>query len=131
MPSVAHFYSQDGLSATTAATSRGTSQQLPSITSSGDDQMDMSPATIAQSEKPADSGYAARDHAGNGATNGGNGSANHDDYLPAVTTTGTMSMASDLLASTADARKQIMSSITLAHMEAKRNKRFRFFNDER
>lgn len=39
--------------------------------------------------------------------------------------------ASKLLAGTADARQNVMSMSTVVLQEAKRNKRFQFFNEER
>lgn len=106
MPSVAHFYSQDGHSHShnpTAAASR-----------------DLSGGSMVSVDLVSED---AEEEEGE-----------EEDALEEIDNTRRASNAGvreKAVATPAQGRKTVASAGSLAHMEAKRDKRFRFFNDER
>lgn len=150
MPPVAHLYSHDG-DCSSARQSLNLGPPLPAAAASN---------VLATSATNAGAGQITKHRSGSftiaeeGATakasnveggggEGGKATEGSDDGVSVAlaiakaasgeggTATAAEAAAKELLASTVDTRKAVLRMGTVVQMEAKRNKRFRFFNDER
>lgn len=123
MPAVAHLYSHDGSAAAAVALAAATTtpSQVTKPKSSTVSVLDK-PTTV--QEMDDESQDRSGEILGREAVLAGGGGGEED--LRAA-----RSVAKKLLASTTDTRKAVMNMGTVVQQEAKRNKRFKFFNDER
>ncbi|CAM9635430.1 unnamed protein product, partial [Sphacelaria rigidula] len=126
MPSVEHFYSH----------SHSHSQQQ--VTGSSSQVTKARPSITIAEER--DSGHGSQQNGGSGKESSGEvlvrsaiaSATREDEHEDVGASAAAVDVAvKELLASTAETRRSVMHMGNIVQMEAKRNKRFRFFNDER
>lgn len=126
MPSVEHFYSH----------SHSHSQQQ--VTGSSSQVTKARPSITIAEER--DSGHGSQQNGGSGKESSGEvlvrsaiaSATRENEHEDVGASAAAVDVAvKELLASTAETRRSVMHMGNIVQMEAKRNKRFRFFNDER